>query len=152
MTSYFRDMSTADLAAVFAIEQVSHPSPWPMRGLEESLAAHKGIVLCDESERLLGYIANVVSAAYRSSVHYNSSTSGGDGDASTSTDALLGHSHSIADSEHIYDEMLDSIVESSAKLEEKLQKRLPALQKEIDLMISSGHTGEEEIDTADEQL
>ena len=55
MTSYFRDMSAADLAAIFAIEQVSHPSPWPMRGLEESLAAHKGIVLCDENERLLGY-------------------------------------------------------------------------------------------------
>lgn len=55
MTSYFRDMNASDLAAVFAIEQVSHPSPWPMRGLEESLAAHKGIVLCDENEQLLGY-------------------------------------------------------------------------------------------------
>lgn len=48
-------MNAADLAAVLAIEQVSHPSPWPMRGLEESLLAHKGIVLCDANERLLGY-------------------------------------------------------------------------------------------------
>ena len=55
MTAYFRDMNAADLAAVLAIEQVSHPSPWPMRGLEESLLAHKGIVLCDANERLLGY-------------------------------------------------------------------------------------------------
>lgn len=53
--TYFRTMTAADLPAVFAIEQVSHPSPWPMRGLEESLAAHTGVVLLDANEQLLGF-------------------------------------------------------------------------------------------------
>lgn len=53
--THFRDMTAVDLPAVFVIEQVSHPSPWPMRGLEESLLAHRGIVLCDANEDVLGY-------------------------------------------------------------------------------------------------
>lgn len=53
--TYFRAMTAADLPAVFAIEQVSHRSPWPMRGLEESLAAHQGIVLLDANAQILGF-------------------------------------------------------------------------------------------------
>ncbi len=47
-------MTRADLFAVHAIEQVSHPTPWPMKGLQESLDSHHGFVLEAEG-RLLGF-------------------------------------------------------------------------------------------------
>lgn len=45
MKSAIRVMTADDLPAVFAIEQVSHPSPWPMKGLQESLQNHAAFVL-----------------------------------------------------------------------------------------------------------
>ena len=45
MKPSIRAMTADDLPAVFAIEQVSHPSPWPMKGLQESLQNHAGFVL-----------------------------------------------------------------------------------------------------------
>lgn len=93
------------------------------------------------TERLLGYIANVVSAAYRSSVH-TVPTGGTESDLHA---GILDQTiQEGASSDVVYDEMLDTIVESSTRLEEKLQKRLPALQKEIDQMISSSTTDAEE--------
>jgi hypothetical protein len=94
------------------------------------------------TERLLGYIANVVSAAYRSRVH-----SSGSGGSDAAGDALAPPGGG-SDSDLIYDEMLDSIVESSTKLEETLQKRLPALQKEINLMMSNSRVVSDEGDGA----
>ena len=85
------------------------------------------------TERLLGYIANVVSAAYRSNVH-------ADFVSSTSLPPATHDNNLSSDTtgSKVYDEMLDSIVESSTKLEEKLQKRLPALQKEINGLLHKG--------------
>jgi len=54
MSVTLRAMTRADLPAVQAIEQVSHPSPWPMKGLQESLESHCAYVL-EESGRLLGF-------------------------------------------------------------------------------------------------
>lgn len=51
----FRTMTPADLPAVLAIEQRSHPSPWPFRGLEESLAAHRSVVMLDAQMTVLGF-------------------------------------------------------------------------------------------------
>ncbi|MEL0027949.1 MAG: hypothetical protein VW625_04685, partial [Perlucidibaca sp.] len=48
MTIILRAMTRADLFAVHAIEQVSHPTPWPMKGLQESLDSHQAFVLEDE--------------------------------------------------------------------------------------------------------
>ena len=45
MKSVIRVMTEDDLPAVLTIEQVSHPSPWPMKGLQESLQNHAGLVL-----------------------------------------------------------------------------------------------------------
>lgn len=45
MSTTLRAMTADDLPAVFAIEQVSHPSPWPMKGLQESLSSHAAFVL-----------------------------------------------------------------------------------------------------------
>lgn len=45
MKSAIRVMTADDLPAVFAIEQVSHLSPWPMKGLKESLLNHAAFVL-----------------------------------------------------------------------------------------------------------
>lgn len=45
MKPLIRAMTADDLPAVFAIEQVSHPSPWPMKGLQESLQNHAAFVL-----------------------------------------------------------------------------------------------------------
>lgn len=42
-----RRMDAGDLDAVHAIERVSHPTPWPMKGLQESLQAHAAFVLED---------------------------------------------------------------------------------------------------------
>ncbi len=55
MTATLRAMTRADLFAVHAIEQVSHPSPWPMKGLQESLDSHHGFVLEEAGGRLLGF-------------------------------------------------------------------------------------------------
>lgn len=49
-----RAMNAEDLAAVHAIEQVSHPLPWPLRGLQESLDQHHGFVLL-EADEVLGF-------------------------------------------------------------------------------------------------
>jgi hypothetical protein len=104
------------------------------------------------TERLLGYIANMVSAAYRSSVHNAAAGSSHTNNGSSNLEAsdsssMFEHQPSGSSSETVYDEMLDTIVESSTKLEEKLQKRLPALQKEIDhLLMSSAPAQEEEPD------
>ena len=54
MSAQLRRMTGADLFAVHAIEQVSHPSPWPMKGLQESLDSHLGYVL-EEEGTLLGF-------------------------------------------------------------------------------------------------
>jgi hypothetical protein len=89
------------------------------------------------TERLLGYIANVVSAAYRSSVHTGHSNS----DVELFEQQATAAATTSSASDVVYDEMLDTIVESSTRLEEKLQKRLPALQKEIDHMITSDDYG-----------
>lgn len=48
MVSEVRAMCADDLPAVFAIEQVSHPTPWPMRGLQESLDQHRAFVLVQD--------------------------------------------------------------------------------------------------------
>lgn len=48
MVSEVRVMCADDLPAVFAIEQVSHPTPWPMRGLQESLDQHRAFVLVQD--------------------------------------------------------------------------------------------------------
>lgn len=45
MTQCIRRMTPDDLPTVFAIEQASHPSPWPMKGLQESLQNHAAFVL-----------------------------------------------------------------------------------------------------------
>lgn len=45
MTAMIRAMTADDLPAVFAIEQASHPSPWPLKGLQESLQNHSAFVL-----------------------------------------------------------------------------------------------------------
>lgn len=47
-------MTAHDLNAVFAIEQVSHPTPWPMKGLRESLESHAAFVL-EQGGELLGF-------------------------------------------------------------------------------------------------
>lgn len=54
MTATLRAMTRADLFAVHAIEQVSHPTPWPMKGLQESLDNHHAYVL-EQDGRLLGF-------------------------------------------------------------------------------------------------
>lgn len=54
MSMSLRAMTRADLFAVHAIEQVSHPTPWPMKGLQESLDSHHAYVLEAEG-RLLGF-------------------------------------------------------------------------------------------------
>lgn len=54
MTSTLRAMTAQDLDAVFAIEQVSHPAPWPMRGLRESLESHAAFVL-ERAGELIGF-------------------------------------------------------------------------------------------------
>lgn len=54
MTLTLRIMTAADLPAVHAIEQVSHPTPWPMKGLQESLLSHHAYVL-EQGDELLGF-------------------------------------------------------------------------------------------------
>ncbi len=49
-----RLMTPDDLAQVFAIEQVSHPSPWPMKGLQESLQNHVAYVL-EQDGAVIGF-------------------------------------------------------------------------------------------------
>jgi len=90
------------------------------------------------TERLLGYVANVVSAAYLSSVQGQHSSSIG-GSNSDLSDGVMNHATrgDTASSEEVYDELLDTIVKSSTRLEDQLQKQLPALQKEIDQMIKN---------------
>lgn len=54
MSAVLRAMTRADLFAVHAIEQVSHPTPWPMKGLQESLDNHRAFVL-EADGRVLGF-------------------------------------------------------------------------------------------------
>lgn len=54
MSMLLRRMTRADLFAVHAIEQESHPSPWPMKGLQASLDSHFGYVL-EHDGRLLAF-------------------------------------------------------------------------------------------------
>ncbi|WP_068860283.1 ribosomal protein S18-alanine N-acetyltransferase [Perlucidibaca aquatica] len=54
MKNTLRIMTPDDLAQVFAIEQVSHPSPWPMKGLQESLQNHVAYVL-EQDGAVIGF-------------------------------------------------------------------------------------------------
>ncbi|MEK6788396.1 MAG: ribosomal protein S18-alanine N-acetyltransferase [Pseudomonadota bacterium] len=54
MKPVIRVMTTDDLPAVFVIEQVSHPSPWPMKGLQESLQNHAAFVL-EQGGAVIGF-------------------------------------------------------------------------------------------------
>lgn len=54
MNHTLRIMTPDDLAQVFAIEQVSHPSPWPMKGLQESLQNHVAYVL-EQDGAVIGF-------------------------------------------------------------------------------------------------
>lgn len=54
MNNTLRLMTSDDLAPVFAIEQVSHPSPWPMKGLQESLQNHVAYVL-EQDGAVIGF-------------------------------------------------------------------------------------------------
>ena len=54
MKNTLRIMTSDDLAQVFAIEQVSHPSPWPMKGLQESLQNHVAYVL-EQDGAVIGF-------------------------------------------------------------------------------------------------
>ncbi|MES3040894.1 MAG: ribosomal protein S18-alanine N-acetyltransferase [Pseudomonadota bacterium] len=54
MKPTIRAMTTDDLPVVFTIEQVSHPSPWPMKGLQESLQNHAAFVL-EQGETVVGF-------------------------------------------------------------------------------------------------
>lgn len=54
MTTTIRPMTAADLSRVFDIEQVSHPSPWPLKGLQESLQNHAAFVL-EHQGRVVGF-------------------------------------------------------------------------------------------------
>jgi len=54
MKNTLRNMTPDDLAQVFAIEQVSHPSPWPMKGLQESLQNHVAYVL-EQDGAVIGF-------------------------------------------------------------------------------------------------
>lgn len=54
MNNTLRLMTSDDLASVFAIEQVSHPSPWPMKGLQESLQNHVAYVL-EQDGAVIGF-------------------------------------------------------------------------------------------------
>ena len=106
------------------------------------------------TERLLGYIANVVSAAYRSSVHTTNAThspiANNNELESSASESVFDPQHSLApSSDAVYDEMLDTIVESSTKLEAQLQKRLPALQKEIDQMLTTTTTTADDFNVHD---
>lgn len=54
MMATLRTMTAADLSTVHAIEQASHPTPWPMKGLQESLHSHHAYVL-EQGDELLGF-------------------------------------------------------------------------------------------------
>ena len=54
MNHTLRIMTPDDLAQVFAIEQLSHPSPWPMKGLQESLQNHVAYVL-EQDGAVIGF-------------------------------------------------------------------------------------------------
>jgi len=54
MKNTLRIMTSDDLAQVFAIEQESHPSPWPMKGLQESLQNHVAYVL-EQDGAVIGF-------------------------------------------------------------------------------------------------
>lgn len=55
MSWQLRRMTAADLAEVFRIEQCSHPTPWPMKGLQESLQQHHAYVLISPAGELAGF-------------------------------------------------------------------------------------------------
>lgn len=55
MSALLRRMTAADLPEVFRIEQASHPSPWPMKGLQESLQQHHAYVLVTSAGELGGF-------------------------------------------------------------------------------------------------
>ena len=58
-------MQAADLFQVHAIEQASHPSPWPMKGLQESLAAHQAFVLVrDETVLAFAFVQRILDEAH----------------------------------------------------------------------------------------
>lgn len=54
MNLTLRPMTADDLPRVFAIEQVSHPTPWPLKGLQESLQNHTAFVL-EASGHVVGF-------------------------------------------------------------------------------------------------
>lgn len=120
------DNKRAQLAGHFIEINVSHSDFESRVGVKDG----KQVL----TERLLGYISNVVSAAYQSNVysHNGNKYRGGSSATMSPSSSSPSDGEEVADSELLYDEMLDTIVNSSTRLEEKLREKLPLLQREID--------------------